>query len=278
MAVTQEEVKGQADYITQRTILLYERDGDHYKPKGSGVVMEFLDVHFILTASHVIIDNLPLYIYSRVVGMHQIDEFYREAIDYKLEENHNQDVGFIILNPETRLILSFEYKFDHAQTNLMIHDMVHDVVPYQLYHIVGYPEKVNRIIGLNEEVERISPAILTSAPIRNAAKVFQYYKFNPIAHYIMQAKGSADSFYHGEGEPKKREIPSLNGMSGGGIWLMATWQGKPLPVLIGIFTEIRTGKYQSYIGCKINIPLKRIIALEQMGLFGQPIDLEKPKK
>lgn len=272
MAVSESEAKEQARYIQDRTLLLYELDDNLYKPKGSGIIMEFLNLHFILTASHVIIDHKPLYTYSVLFGMHEIEEIFREAIDYKLAGNHNQDVGFIILKPASILIMALTHTFEQPKSKLMIHDMIHNVVPYQLYQIVGYPEKLNKQVKLDEKLDHLYPIVITSAPIKNPDKVFKYYNLNPIAHYILQGKGVGDTMQE---ENRIQKMPPLNGVSGGGIWLMATSGGKALPVLIGIFTEIRTGKYYSYIGCKINIPLKRIIALQQAGLFGIPTDLNK---
>lgn len=273
MAVTEQEAKDSAKYIQDRTILLFEQNGDLFKPKGSGVTMEFLDLYFIITASHVIIDDKPLYFYLPGFGIQKIEEIYREAIDYNLEGNYNQDVGYIILSIKSALSISLTHTFKHPKSSLMIHDMVHDTIPYQLYQIAGYPEKFNRQIKLDEELDHIYPATLTSAPIKNPNKVFKYYKLNPISHYILQGKGVGDTMKE---ENRFQKAPPWNGMSGGGIWLMGFYEGEVLPILIGIFTEIRTGKYYSYIGCKINIILKRIITIEQAGVFGTSTNLSKP--
>jgi len=224
-------------------------------PYGSGVFVEVLGEHFIITASHVAEylyeDQLFIRInktkYVSVVG-----EVATSAIDSQ------ERVDLAIIKIDSRILpdLLRPYIFLPLE-KFRSHNLLPDVTQYC---IIGYPE-VNQKRE-NGILETGAEAFYTVA---SKANVYEYYKLNPQHVYALTLQRKGISLESGD---KVKVNTKVHGMSGCGLWLLIpSLEDEVYSVdyrLIGIMTEYRQGKYFCLIGNKISLvisALREIVGL-----------------
>jgi hypothetical protein len=213
-------------------------------PFASGVFAELGGSYYILTASHVIEDwsdtnRLFLEIkngHMSVVG---------KACGTEIEREQKIDVAYIKLKDVAIPLLKQWYKFLSIE-KFLHHEKVFDEANYCVY---GYPVANPK----NENGKTIGAAHYVRP---NPDKVFDYYGFDPLSHYVLEFKGRAVNIKTGETEKLKTEH---YGLSGGGLWYTTIEYNDEKFIskaqLIGIMTEFRKGKHYCLIANRIEVLL-----------------------
>ena len=213
-------------------------------PFASGVMAELGDSHFILTASHVVedwSDANKLFVeiengHISVVG---------KASGTETATGKKLDVAYIKLKDEIVPILREYYNFLTAE-QFLHHNKIFDEANYCAY---GFP-----VVNFKMKSE-IAKSVGSAYFMRPATdKVFDFYRLDPLSHYVLEFQGKPVNIKTGQTEKIKTEH---YGLSGGGLWytkinfihnrIVSKAQ------LIGIMTEFRKGKHECLIANKIEI-------------------------
>ncbi len=226
------------------------------RPFASGVFVFLGESFYLLTASHVIeewSDSNRLFVkvkddYVSIVG---------KGCGTELGKEESSDTAYIKLKPELVQLLVQWYRF------LPYHRFLHGgkVFDEANYCAFGYP-----VINKKKEGDKVKTfgSAYYMRPLED--RVYEYYKFNPLSHYILEFKGKAVNIKTGETDKIKTEH---YGLSGGGLWYinMEFDEDKDEIVseafLIGIMTEFRRNKYDCLIANRVEIVLGLICNNEE---------------
>jgi hypothetical protein len=210
-------------------------------PFASGVLAELGGSHYILTASHVIEDWAEpnkLFIEFREAHISVVGK----GSGTEMGKEEGLDVAYIKLKDTIVPILKQWYQFLPIE-NFLHHDKILDEQNYCAY---GFPAANPK----NEKGKTIGTGYFVTP---NQDKVFEYYGFDPLSHYVVEMNGKGINIK--TGLPEKLKVEHY-GLSGGGLWytdIDLDRDGKLISqaYLIGIMIEFRKGKYYSLIANRI---------------------------
>lgn len=160
------------------------------------------------------------------------------------------DIAYIRLKEEIVPLLMRWYKF------LTIDELLHNnkILTEANYCVYGYPvqnrKAENGVIKSYASAYWVKPA---------QDKVFEFYGFDFLAHYVLEFNGKACNIATGATEKIKTQH---YGLSGGGLWYTEIgFDGTQLiseAKLIGIMTEFKRSKYDCLIANRLE-PLLALI-------------------
>lgn len=238
--------------------LLVKGKNGKLKPHGSGVFLVVNEIHFLLTASHVVTDwSDENQLYIRI-GKNNYVSLVGELRETDLDKDDKVDLAYIKIDDAVVNELIKPYIFLPV-SKIRLHEKLLDGMNYC---IMGYPEK--SVANIDEKIEPIAQAYYVNP---SSQKVYDYYKFPTEAFYMFVMEGKGENVKTGE---KTKTGTHFYGISGCGVWLMIIdASGEKLSIdyrLIGIMTEFRNDKYFTLIGVKLRLLMDGIMKLEKVNL------------
>ena len=226
-------------------------------PFASGVLAELSSNYYILTASHVIedwSDTNKLFVEIRGGHVSVVGKAYgTEETEDKL------DITYIKLKPAIVPYLKDWYKF-LTLDKFFEHNKSLLEPDYCAY---GYPVAYQR-----RENDQLKPLGVAHWGKPSQDKVFFHYRFNPLAHYLIDIQGKGMNTKTGIYEKINLEH---YGLSGGGLWYTRVDYKREKFIsdarLIGIMIEFRKGKYNCLIANRIEVILAAIQLHESVKLM-----------
>lgn len=220
-------------------------------PFASGVFLEFGSDYYLLTASHVVEDWSD----ANKLFLKYADTYISiagKACGTEMDKEQKIDSAYIKLKPELIPLLLQYYKFLPFERCLFDAKELEDAS----YCVFGYPT-INKRKELNEVKTFGSAYFLKPAQ----DKVFSYYSFDFLIHYVLEFIGKAVNIKTGQLEKIKTEH---YGLSGCGLWYITIEldeENEKLTsqaFLIGVMTEFRRGKYDCLLANRIELILAMI--------------------
>ena len=248
-----------SEKLARYTCQLFEKSEKGLKPYGSGVLVVIYNIHFILTASHVVEifsdPNKDLYIR---IGHTKYINIIGQIKATRIERSQGVDLAYIKLDPKMVKPLSKPYYFltiDRIRKHIKVIDAMH-------YCVLGFPEK-----NINKEVTFMDTG--ASAYFLNPSheRVYDFYGYNNRDWIILEMKGKGSNIRSGE---KKKIDTHFYGLSGCGLWYLDYYFDKDTGKydidyrLIGIMTEFKKSKYFCLVGCKIHLIIEALEVIEKM--------------
>ena len=224
------------DEILKSTIQFFF---DNAKPNqhaaGSGILLNIAEKYFIVTAAHVFSEQSEkLYVIASEEAISLGGMLYTTPIPkFGSRLDDKIDLAIIEIEGDIATKIKTEYKFIELNDILLGHGMD----PDSRYLAIGYPlTKTKKIWGKNELKAKPFAAVL------KVAENFHYkkFKFSFNSHIAIEFNSEIVS----ENNLKTHLSPSLEGISGGGLWYLPDFLEKDsnyTKKLIGITIELVNG-------------------------------------
>lgn len=250
--------------LAPHTCQIFEQDKPKgMKPYGSGVMVILNEIHYLLTASHVVenwSDEHQLFIKSRrgyisIVGiMSQTD----------IDKSEGVDLAFIRLDHEILPKIQAGYRFLPI-SKFRRHVNLLDAAQYC---VIGYPE-LNKKFD-DKGVMQTGTSAYFMAPSKQ--NVYDHYNLKRRDHISLEFKGKGMDIRTGESKKLKGHH---YGLSGCGLWLILIAKnhgGYSYDYrLIGIMTDFRRGKFDCLFGNHIEFILQALKAFKHLDYKEVPI-------
>lgn len=246
--------------IAPFTCQLFRGDAlESLTPYASGVLVFVGEQHCIFTASHVVEDMgdnkktvLPIGEgFVSLVG---------KACGTELDKDVRLDIAYVVLKPELVMLLKL-HGYHFLDGERMLHE--EKVLDEPNFCAFGFPTDNNKLKG-----GKLKPLGMAHFMPCMPDKVYEYYKLDPMHHYVLESKGKGISIKSDQVEKIKA---AHYGMSGGGLWYTEIGMDEEdnlvaIAQLIGIMIEFRKGKYECLIANRLE-PLLALFRSNDGDLF-----------
>ena len=220
----------------------------YYKGDGTGILVEFGDAGFLISAAHVFenFENLRIPLKTENSMLKPGGELFINEINGTRKEDRI-DIGFLKLDKKSKIELQLSYDFLNQESI----EINHEVLNHPFYSFFGYPTSLSNFSKTRNSFHT-RPFFQFTTPIL----IKEYSRFPVNANFNIVSTYDQKKAYSMKGKCFSSG-PSLHGISGCGLWFTdpidAIVKTKK-PKLVAIMTEwAKEIDHSRIIGTRIDV-------------------------